>query len=181
MDCTAHVCMNQPVRVIHGCISTCICCTGARSKWGSKLLARYLGIVGRRSIYSRRLYQFGMLLASPFSYLTATLLRRCLIIRKFTWNWSRFARHAWWCEGGADKSLVRPTSRCRRTESIVSLERGVCSCAELQDFSCYRGWKEACQVTRAISTTSRRELSSRIFFFCKTWRRRKFTPFWKKH
>ena len=33
--------------------------------------------------------------------------------------------------GGADKSLARPTSRCRKTESIVSLERGVCSCAEL--------------------------------------------------
>jgi len=40
--------------------------------------------------------------------------------------------------GGADKSLARPTSRCRRTESIVSLEREVCSCAELQVFSCYR-------------------------------------------
>ena len=65
--------------------------------------------------------------------------------------------------GGADKSLDRPTSRCRRTESIVSLERGVCSCAELQVFSCYRGWKEACQATRAISTTSRRELSSSFF------------------
>ena len=39
----------------------------------------------------------------------------------------------------ADKSLARPTSRCRRTESIVSLERGVCSCAELKVFSCYRG------------------------------------------
>jgi len=36
----------------------------------------------------------------------------------------------------ADKSLVRPTSRCRWTESIVFLERGVCSCAELQVFSC---------------------------------------------
>jgi len=48
-------------------------------------------------------------------------------------------------------------------ESIVSLERGVCSCAELQGFSCYRGWKEACQETRAISITSRRELSSSIF------------------
>jgi len=40
----------------------------------------------------------------------------------------------------------------------MSLERAVCSCAELQAFSCYRGWKEACQTTRAISTTSRREL-----------------------
>ena len=46
---------------------------------------------------------------------------------------------------------ARPTSPCRRKESIVSLERGVCSCAELQVFSCYRGWKEACQATRAIS------------------------------
>jgi len=43
---------------------------------------------------------------------------------------------------------------------IVSLERGLCSWAELQVLSCYRGWKEACQTTRAISTTSRRELSS---------------------
>jgi hypothetical protein len=32
----------------------------------------------------------------------------------------------------ADKFLARHTSRCRRTESIVLLERGVCSCAELQ-------------------------------------------------
>ena len=62
--------------------------------------------------------------------------------------------------GSADKSLVRPTSRCCRTESILSLERGVCSGAELQAFSCYRGWKGACKATRAISATSRRELSS---------------------
>jgi len=41
--------------------------------------------------------------------------------------------------GGADKSLARPTSRCHRMELIVSLERGVCSCAKLQVFSCYRG------------------------------------------
>ena len=40
---------------------------------------------------------------------------------------------------GGGKYLARPTSRCCRTESIVSLERGVCSCAELQVFSCYRG------------------------------------------
>jgi len=44
-------------------------------------------------------------------------------------------------------------------------ERGVCSCAELQVFSCYRGWKKVCQATRAISTTWRRELSSSFFFF----------------
>ena len=34
--------------------------------------------------------------------------------------------------GGVDKSLARSTSRCCRTESIVSLERGVYSYAELQ-------------------------------------------------
>jgi len=34
--------------------------------------------------------------------------------------------------------------------------------------------------TLAISTTSRRELSSR-FFSCKERRRRKFMPFWQKH
>ena len=62
--------------------------------------------------------------------------------------------------GGAGKSLARPTSRCRRTESIVSLERGVGSCAELRDFSYYGDRKEARQATRAISTTRRRELSS---------------------
>ena len=76
--------------------------------------------------------------------------------------------------GGADKSLAQPTSPCRRTESIVSLERGVFSCAELQVFSCYRGWKETCQATRAISTTSRSKLPS-IFFSCRARRRRKFT------
>jgi len=32
----------------------------------------------------------------------------------------------------------------------VLLERGACSCAELQVFSCYRGCKEACQATRAV-------------------------------
>ena len=46
-----------------------------------------------------------------------------------------------WCllGGGADKSLARPNSPCRRTESIVSLKRGVYSYAELQVSSCYRG------------------------------------------
>jgi len=61
---------------------------------------------------------------------------------------------------GADKPLAQLTSRCRRTESVVSLERGDCLCAELQVFSCYRGWKEACQETCTILTTWRRELPS---------------------
>jgi len=33
----------------------------------------------------------------------------------------------------------------------------------LLGFSCYKGWKKACQATRAISTTSRSELSSSFF------------------
>jgi len=54
---------------------------------------------------------------------------------------------------GADKSLARPTSHCHRTESTVLLERGLRSCAELNVFSRYTGWKEACHATREISTT----------------------------
>ena len=34
----------------------------------------------------------------------------------------------------------------------------------MQVISCYRVWKEVCQTTRAISTTSRRELSLTFFF-----------------
>ena len=90
-----------------------------------------------------------------------------IYLHSFNWlvfittDWVYTHTHTGVC---ADKSLARPISQCRRTESIVSLERGVCSCAELQVFSCYRGWEEACQATRAISTTSRRELSSSFFF-----------------
>ena len=67
------------------------------------------------------------------------------------WWWGWQLRWYWWLMAmavvlqvanitrGADESLARPTSRCRRTESIVSLERWVCPCAEFQVFSCYRG------------------------------------------
>jgi hypothetical protein len=55
---------------------------------------------------------------------------------------------------GADKSLARPTFRCLRNESIVSLERDVCSCANLQVFSCYRNWMEACRATSEFSPCS---------------------------
>ena len=41
--------------------------------------------------------------------------------------------------GGTCKTLARPTSRCRRTESTVTLESWVCSCAELRVISCYSG------------------------------------------
>ena len=66
--------------------------------------------------------------------------------------------------GGADKSFAWPTSWCRGTESRVSFERGVCSYAELQVFSCYWGQKEACQVTCAISTHGDTSCHQ-VFFF----------------
>ena len=87
----------------------------------------------------------------------------CFLCIKFVLSWHWHFLGMCNVRGGAGKSLAQPTSQCCRTESIVSLERGVCSCAELQVFSHYRGWKEACQATGAISTTSRRELSSGFF------------------
>ena len=106
--------------------------------------------------------------ASPCIYVMKTNLMHCLssvysVSQHHTTTNTELAA-SFVVRWGADKSLARPTSRCRRTESIVSLERGVCSCAELQVFSCYTGWKEAFQLTRTISTTSRRELSSSFFY-----------------
>ena len=77
--------------------------------------------------------------------------------------------------GCADMSSSQLTSRYCRTDSIVSLEWGVCLCAELKASSCYRGWKEACQASRAISTKSRQ------FFSCDARPWRKFAPFWQRH
>ena len=57
--------------------------------------------------------------------------------------------------GGAGKSLARPTFRCRRTESIVSLERGSVHVPNCKSFL----------VTEAERKhVRRRELSSSIFF-----------------
>ena len=106
-------------------------------------------------------------LATPHFYQSCSSQRQLFWVTGMIW-------------GGADKSLARPTSQCRRTESVVSLERGICSCAELQVFSCYRGWKEACQATCTISTTLRRELSSSLLSY-KARHGRKFTPFWQKY
>ena len=97
----------------------------------------------------------------PFTYNLSWLLCPSQLHKTKRWRKHSDTPHL---RRSSDKSLARPTSRYRRTESIVSLERGVCSCAELQVFTYYRGWKEACQATRAISTTWRRELSSSLFF-----------------
>ena len=93
-----------------------------------------------------------------------TLIHFWLVVCSFVNHfWLQMSIFLILLRGGADTSIAWPTSQCRRTESIVSLERGARSCAELQVLSCYRGWKEACQATRAISTTLRRELSSSFF------------------
>ena len=91
-------------------------------------------------------------------------------------KWQHVLEIIW---GGADKSLARPSSRCHRTELIVSLERGVCSCTELQVFSCYRGWKETSGDARDFNNIETRAVI--MFFSCKARRRRKFTLFWQKH
>jgi len=46
-------------------------------------------------------------------------------------------------------------------DSVV--ENGFCSCDEMKIFSFYRGWNEACQATRTISTTWRFELPLSFF------------------
>ena len=45
----------------------------------------------------------------------------------------------------------------------MSLERGVCSCAELQVFSFYRGWQEACRQRARFQQHA--DLSCHQFFF----------------
>ena len=75
---------------------------------------------------------------------------------------------------GTDKSLARPNSRCRRTESIASVESGVCSCAELSFL--------VTEIERSMSGDARNfNLETRaliIFFFCcKTRQLIIFKPF----
>jgi len=85
-------------------------------------------------------------LLPPYSFIaytgTTSIFSFCFV---FIENWLKKDMYfssiivPYFLQGGADKSLSRPISRCHRTESILSLERGICSCAELQVFSCYRG------------------------------------------
>ena len=85
----------------------------------------------------------------------------------------------YYIRGGADKSLARPNSHCRRTESIVSLEREVCSCAELQVFLVTEAERK--HVKRRERFQQHGDASChQDFFSCKARRRRKFTPFWQK-
>ena len=65
--------------------------------------------------------------------------------------------------GGAGKSLAQPNSRCRRMESIVSLERGICSCANCKFFLVTDA--ERRHVRRRARFQQRRDASSHQFFF----------------
>jgi hypothetical protein len=80
--------------------------------------------------------------------------------------------------GVADKSLAQPTSQCRRTESIVSLERWVCSCAKLQVFSCCRGFVRKHIRRHALFEQHRDASCHQVSFSWKARCWRKFTPFW---
>ena len=93
-----------------------------------------------------------------------TELFEILILVHFSDNWHKKGKLP--VGAGADKSLGRNNSRCRKTQSVVSVESGVCSCAQLEVFSCYTGSKEAYQMMCAISGTLRRELSP-VFFLAR--------------
>ena len=80
----------------------------------------------------------------------------------------------------ADKSLARHTSRCRRTESIVSLDRGgllMCRIASLFLLQRLKGSMSG----DAHDFNNTKMWAVIKFFSCKARRRRKFTQFWQKH
>jgi hypothetical protein len=111
---------------------------------------------GQKHLFPEQEITFHCLLVTP----SCSTCCPAVYVLRLLCDLNQLWKYSW---GGAGKTLAQPTSRCCRTDSIVSLERRVCSCAELRVFSCYRGWNEACQVTCVISTTSRREVSP-IFF-----------------
>jgi len=76
--------------------------------------------------------------------------------------------------GGDGKSLARPTSLCHGTESIVSLERGVCSRAELQRLK----GRMSCHARNFNNMETRTVIT---FFSCMARHQRKFTPLCQKH
>ena len=65
--------------------------------------------------------------------------------------------------GGADTSLAQPTSRCRRTESIVSLERGVAHVPNCKPFLVTEA--EGKHVRRRARFQQHRDASCHQFFF----------------
>jgi len=73
--------------------------------------------------------------------------------------------------GGADKSLARRTSPCRRTESVVSVHVPNCKSLLITD-------AERKHVRRRARFQQHRDASChQVFFSCKARHRRKFMPF----
>ena len=107
--------------------------------------------------------------------------------KKTVTNWPvmRTARSPRWGDlitlvrGVLDKSLIRPNSRCRRTESIVVGKRGLFMCRIASLFLLQRAERK--HVRRRARFQQHRDVSCHNFFSCKARRRRKFTPFWHKH
>jgi len=82
--------------------------------------------------------------------------------------------------GGADRSLAWPASRCCRTESIVSLEKGSVHVWNCKSFLVTEAERK--HVRRRARFQQHRDASCHhVFFSCKARHRRKFTPFWQKH
>ena len=79
--------------------------------------------------------------------------------------------------GCADKSLARPTSRCRSTESIVSLEkRGLFMCRIASLFFLQKLKGSMSGDARDFNNIETRAVIS-FFSPCRAKRQRKFTPF----
>ena len=99
-------------------------------------ICMYVRAYIRMSICIMYVYMYTCMYARTYVYMYHVGIYVCITficryVRRyvFTFICMYVCRYVRW---GADKSLARPTSRCRWAESILSLERGVCSCAELQ-------------------------------------------------
>jgi len=89
--------------------------------------------------------------------------------------------HTHHIQGGADKPLAWPTSRCRRTESIVSLENGVLFMCQIASLFLLQRLKGSMSGDARDFNNIEMRAVIKFFFSCKARRWRKFTPFWQKH
>ena len=91
-----------------------------------------------------------------------------------------FLQEFWIDYMGADKSSARPTSRCHRMESIVSLERGVCSMCWIASLFLLHRLKGSMSGDACDFNSIETRAVIKFNFPCKGRRRRKFTPL-KEH
>ena len=100
------------------------------------------------------------------------------VATEHTWNRTELTVIS--SRGGADKSLARPTPRCRRTESIVSLEkRGLFMCRIASLFLLQRLKGSMSGDARDFNYIDMRAF--KFFFFLQGKTPRKFMPFLQKH